>query len=402
MQAVIISFQSLAANSLGCYGNHWIETPNWDRFAATGAIFDRHFADIVDPVSPEPQSGDQVIAGPGFAWATGTHGLLGQASPVIPIGRRLKSQGISTRLITADQPSAWQRQAEFDQIESIELDRSPDPKPDQVPFARIVKAGLAGWNDSSTKSNSRLIWLHSPGPGHPPKGFDSLYTEDFEERGVDFSTLTEEERASHPSLYGGSVSLLDHWLGEFLKGIKVDQEPTLIIVTAAQGFLWQKTKHPSLPQDDRFELCDQRIQTPLSLQVVGDSRSNTVRSLRSNRLVQTCDLIPTLLDWFEISQSPAEQPLIGRSWLHELTADDAPRSFLRFGNGQGVDAVRTADWLCIRRHDKRPASHRDDDQTNRTALLFAKPEDIWDVNDVASQQPETVDEMMKHLSPAVG
>jgi hypothetical protein len=34
--------------------------------------------------------------------------------------------------------------------------------------------------------------------------------------------------------------------------------------------------------------------------------------------------------------------------------------------------------------------------------LFQKPEDIWDVNDVAAQYPETVDKLLKHLPASAG
>lgn len=402
MQAVIISFQSLAANCLGCYGNDWIETPNWDRFASSGAVFDRHFADIVD--LHESGSATQNVpsgVGPGssgLAWATGCHAVTESTSVArMPIGRRLRSHGICTRLITAGKSAVWQDLAEFDRVESVALDPSPDPLPDQVPFARVVKAGIAAWKDPSTRNSPRLIWLHTPGPGRPPKGFDSLYIEDFEERGIDFSKLTDDDRAAHPALYGGAVSLLDHWLGEFLKEIYTDQEPTLVVITAAQGQLWQQVKRPTPRADICDELCDQRVQAPLSLQVTSDSRSSLLRSLRSNRLVQTCDLVPTLADWFGLPDVADEPPLIGRSWLRELMDELPPREFLRVGNGHGVDAIRTSEWLCICRRPSNVQTKSSDLPSQGEVSLFQKPEDFWDVNDVAAQYPQTVDELQKNL-----
>ena len=43
MKAVFVLFDSLCRNALGCYGSPWVRTPNFDRFAARGVTFDRHF-----------------------------------------------------------------------------------------------------------------------------------------------------------------------------------------------------------------------------------------------------------------------------------------------------------------------------------------------------------------------
>src|SRR5690348_9041572 len=43
MKAVFVLFDSLCRNALGCYGSSWVRTPNFDRFAARGVTFDRHF-----------------------------------------------------------------------------------------------------------------------------------------------------------------------------------------------------------------------------------------------------------------------------------------------------------------------------------------------------------------------
>ena len=37
--AIVVMFDSLQFNYLGCYGNDWIKTPNFDRFAREGVLF---------------------------------------------------------------------------------------------------------------------------------------------------------------------------------------------------------------------------------------------------------------------------------------------------------------------------------------------------------------------------
>ena len=43
MKAVLVLFDSLCRNALGCYGSPWVKTPNFDRFAARAVTFDSHF-----------------------------------------------------------------------------------------------------------------------------------------------------------------------------------------------------------------------------------------------------------------------------------------------------------------------------------------------------------------------
>ncbi len=392
MQAVIVSFDSLAANSLGCYGNEWIETPHWDRLAATGVVFDRNFADTLGPCA-------------GMSWADGQHALRRPVSGErIAIGRRLKSSGVATKLIVAGQLQSWYQSAGIESYLSVEGREGLDAQPDEVPFAQLVKAGLTAWNDRSFAEAHRLLWLHSPGPGIPPMGFDDLYFEDFEERGQSIADLTEQERAGHPAVYAGAVSLIDHWLGELLAGIfeQTPADPLLVIVMAARGHLWHRIKASRLDslQIPRPPLCDQLIRTPLILKMLGDDRFNGFESLRSDRLVQTCDLAPTLLEWFGHPQSRTADSLEPQSWLQELTETVPGRSSVWIGNESGSDAVRTAEWLCVRdRTESRLTNPQVSDQPARVAL-FEKPEDIWDVSDVASQQPEIVAELLTRFPRA--
>src|SRR5437879_1798920 len=49
MKVLVIVARGLQAGALGCYGNRWARTPALDSLAATGALFDQHFADFPSP-----------------------------------------------------------------------------------------------------------------------------------------------------------------------------------------------------------------------------------------------------------------------------------------------------------------------------------------------------------------
>ncbi len=388
MQAVIISFDSIPTKSLGCYGNEWIETPNWDRLAATGAVFDHCFIDTLGTSA-------------GMAWSTGRHSLLPSRSPSIRMGNLLHAGPVETQLIASGVPRNWQQAFDFDDVIRVQERERIEPKPDEIPFAEAVKAAILARKVSPISRQPKLLWVHAPGPGFPPEGFEDLYFEDFEERGQDFSCLSDDDRSRHPAVYAGSVSLLDYWLGELLAQISkdVEDEPLLVIVMAATGFGWQHIKQSKLDTSlsKSHLLGDQLTQIPLVMNVIRDERFPNLNSLRSDRLVQTLDLAPTLIDWFNLAPFAVDPEFPGRSWLRELTEDAPPRSMVWYGDGAQAKAIRTSDWLCIHTNsidsqvDLSKSSH-----TTQTALFF-KPDDIWDVNDIAAQQPEVVAELLSQI-----
>jgi len=49
MKAIVFVLRGCPAGWLGTYGNEWVGTPNLDRFAAESVVFDRHISDRPDP-----------------------------------------------------------------------------------------------------------------------------------------------------------------------------------------------------------------------------------------------------------------------------------------------------------------------------------------------------------------
>src|SRR5690349_19101319 len=53
MKTLVIVASGLHLGYIGCYGNEWVQTPNLDRLAAEGIVFDQHYADQPDAVGAE-------------------------------------------------------------------------------------------------------------------------------------------------------------------------------------------------------------------------------------------------------------------------------------------------------------------------------------------------------------
>ena len=89
MNAIVVSFDRLPESFLGCCGNSWIETPNFDRLAAQSAVFHQHFAE------------DSSLASPRHAWWSGRYECRRtNAAPHedwLPVF--LKNRGVTVRIL---------------------------------------------------------------------------------------------------------------------------------------------------------------------------------------------------------------------------------------------------------------------------------------------------------------
>jgi len=390
MQAIVVTFDRLATRLLGCYGNEWIETPHFDRLASTATVYDDHFADTVGPSR-------------GRAWMTGRHALRnsevpGPASP----GEFLRAAGVSRRVVTSDVAllSGFTK-ANFDQCQSVSGSEGLDANPSE-----LVQAGVATLNDESFGTDKRLLWLHAPEPGLPPEGFATLYFEDFEERGVDIAEIRREEWGRQLAVAGGSVSLVDHWLGVLVEAIQTASRnrPTLILIAASGGRAWMEefiAASPAVKRDSPVvRLRDQETKSPLILAVSHDERSSLLSSIRCKEFVQPMDVLPTLLDWF--GQSAVAEQFHGQSLLRVALGEGNEHEAIVFGDEDCCLGIRTRKWSCLARitdplKSLAPGGVVDERDWPDHVQLFVKPDDIWDVTDVSTQYPSICQQLLQNI-----
>jgi hypothetical protein len=70
MRVILLCVHGLTPASLGCYGNEQRPTPNFDRLAAQSVVFDQHFADVPS------------VVGARHALLTGRHAIPRMLSPI--------------------------------------------------------------------------------------------------------------------------------------------------------------------------------------------------------------------------------------------------------------------------------------------------------------------------------
>jgi len=178
------------------------------------------------------------------------------------------------------------------------------------------------------------------------------------------------------------VALLDAALGRLLD--QIDQaaatSPTLLIVTGGQGMT---VREPGLLLDDWERLAEESVHTPLFVRPAGMNQGT-----RRQELVQTVDLFPTLADWFGVDM--AGTSLDGKSLLPVIRGEEHElHSRALIADGQGFAGIRTGEFYLV----TPPAGPTEHDQRR----LFAKPEDVWETNDVAAQFPDLVDKLTSEL-----
>ena len=179
----------------------------------------------------------------------------------------------------------------------------------------------------------------------------------------------------------GQVVLLDACMEVLVDAIDASRaaENSLLIVTSPRGF--------PLGEHHRVGACDhalfgELIQIPLFCRFPEGKSA----SVRERGLIQPASLYDTLADWFDVLPRPASH------WASSFLLPSEESASFRdrgFSVATGYQAVRTPGWfLCTAREDE----HK----------LFVKPDDRWEVNDVASRREDVVELLLEVLHDARG
>jgi arylsulfatase A-like enzyme len=376
MNAICLVLDRLHAGYVGAYGNSWVETPALDRLASRSLVFDRALVD-----SPQLERLCR-------SYWQGWPALCPAAAESRPsLAALLREAGVSTALMS-DDPQIARHPLAVDFDELIEIDPPWQPQSageiEQTHFARCF-VQMIEWLEEAREPF--LLWCHFGGLGttwDAPLRFRESYCEEGDPSPPLSADVPEQMlpvdhdpdvRLGITQSYAGQVTLLDTCLGamlEFLDGQPAGRE-TLLSLSSARGF--------PLGEHRRVGACDdalygELVAVPWMLRFPDASGA----AVRSQSLVEPSDLWATLLDWWHVGGVPASPT--ARSLLPTAQENAAaPRE--RLGIAAGAErAIRTPAWY-LRAGDE--------------AELFAKPDDRWEVNDVASRCPEVVEGLQEAL-----
>jgi len=335
MKVIMVMFDTLNKRFLPPYGCDWVHAPNFKRLAEKTVIFDNCYAGSL-PCMPARRE-----------LHTGRYNFLHRSwGPMEPFDdsmpEMLKKEGIYTHLVS-DHYHYWQdggltyhnRYNTWEIVRGHEGDawkgevKDPDipshvktmregtftwrqdwvnrkymRKEEDQPQARTFKKGIEFIKTNCSEDNW-FIQIETFDPHEPfftQESYKALYKHDYTGPHFDWPnygivTETPQEVEHCRKEYAASVSMCDNYLGKILDLMdeKNMWEDTMLIVNVDHGFLlgeknwWAKAIQPAY---------NEIVQIPL---FIWDPRSKK-RNVRRKALVQTIDIVPTILEFFNIKR----------------------------------------------------------------------------------------------------
>jgi arylsulfatase A-like enzyme len=391
MKVILFLLRGCHAGWFGTYGNEWVGTPHCDRLAHEGIVWDRHFADLVDPIQ--------------------------QRQRLMSLVRTLRTEGVVTALVrthdqTHDFPAPFYEAWEYLFDARPKVGHSP-LRPfvecwprilDQLAnFPRLflcVDFGrlLPPWDVPHEVFTAYLDLEETTAPGvlneaeqvsameehqpFPPSLQESVETADTEaippctEPPVGAFDNTDDTAWQwlHAS-FAAVVTTWDAEIGEawdYLRQHPLQQE-AIWILTSDLGF--PLGEHGRVGWD-RPWLYEEVVHLPLIIRLPGAHQGGR----RVPILSQATDLLATLREGFlggapSVGEGQSLMPIV-QGKAHPGRQEVI--SFWEMEHAAEV-ALRTDNWSFL-------LPLRTPAEEERQPQLYAKPEDRWEVNDLRSRQ----------------
>lgn len=344
MKIIVIEAIGLHLGYLGCYGNDWVATPNLDRLASEGIVFDWHIAD-----QPELQAKTP--------WHERSVGTGRYAFPCQPPAA--SNLALTPRVVRCERLSS---------------------------FASDASGAIA--------TGEPWLWIEGPSLLPPwtldEELLDAYFDEDDIEEGLapwfdpplDLVKLNEADVLQLQNTYAAAVTVFDAQLGALLNQLSL--ENTLLCMTARSGLPLGEHGMIGVP---RPALHDELVRVPLVVRLPNAAEAG----MRIGALTQPVDLLPTFLDVLSLPV-----PFMHGTSLGPLMRGESESIRPYAVSGMRVNEyenwlLRTPDW-ALHLPIEQPET-----TTSRAPQLFVKPEDRWEVNDLYQQQIESADIMEKTL-----
>jgi arylsulfatase A-like enzyme len=380
MNAICLVIDRLHWGYLGAYGNSWIATPAIDRLAGEGFVFDRAMVD-----SPRLESLYR-------SYWQGTHALAPSASPGPDqsLAALLDAGRIATHLVTDDpQIARHPLAAAFDEVVELDPPRHADP------VARIDQSHLGRCFAQLIGHVKRLtgpfcLWCHLTGMAAPwdaPYQFRTAYLDADDPEPSRSAAVPNEMLADgfNPDklfgitqAYAGQVALMDECLGALLDFLDTHAtgQGTLLALLSARGF--------PLGEHRRLGPCDEAIYGELvHVPMIFRFPDALGAASRSQALVNPSDLWATLLDWWQVPDRPSSPTAQSLLPLVRGEAETVRDRLLIAGDG-AQRAIVTPAWYL---------------RSAEKLELFAQPDDLWHVNNVADRCCDVADSLAALIPP---
>jgi len=353
LNVVVIITDSLRVDHVGCYGSH-VETPNVDRLAEDGTVFEQAFSEGL-PTLPTRTT-----------WWTGRYtfpfrGWQPFENSDLLLAEVLWNRGYKSALISDTyhmhkpiyncgrgfDDVIWVRGQEYDpwivdpdidvdiakvhRLRGDESDKLWKPRFEQYLrnvswvrveedyfVARVVKRAVA-WLERTVELKGQrdnlFLWVDCFDPHEPwdpPEPYRSMYDRGYEGQelidpvpGDITGYMTPSELKHTRALYAGEVTFVDKWVGVLLDKLReLDlYDETLIMYTTDHGEPLDDHGYVRKAKPYNYE---ELVHIPWIIK----HPEKVGRGKRIGAIVQTVDLMPTILDFLEIDIEGLELPYL--------------------------------------------------------------------------------------------
>lgn len=411
MRAIVFALPGLPVGWLGAYGNDWVGTPNLDRLAAEGVVFDRHISDCPKPAA-------------------------------LAFGSRLRD-GAKTVLVRANHPDTDAPPSYYAGWGEV-FDARPQPE-DDSPLSHLLRV-FPALLDRLASEPTFLLWIETDRlipPWDVQQDVFEAYLDDGEDDDEPTDTADELDEAeqdepddegdfpdgeeefdspltpdpspleekvppySDPPVGPFDRSDLDAWdyLHRTFAAVvtKLDAELGQLFDDLRsrgldQSAAWVVTSDYGIPLGEHGQiglyrpwLHEELVHLPLILRLPGAEQSGR----RVSGFTQPPDLVPTLHSL--LGTKPSAE-VDGFDLLPLARGEASARAFAVTQlelNGAAEIAIRTDAWALL------VPTHVPDGDPSREPRLYGKPDDRWEVNDLRARNIERADELEAMLRAEV-
>ena len=432
LNLVVIIADTFRADHLGCYGNDWIKTPNFDRLAREGVVFTNCYADGL-PTIPERRV---LFTGKSIVPMEVHGGWTPLRDEDISLPEVLKEHGFRTAFIAdtfhyfkpkmnfhrgfdswqwirGQETDLWQSGPEekfdpkkhmpehlwnenYDRQMRQYLMNTQDIRGEEDYFcARSFRTAMT-WLERNRNTSPFMLWIDTFDPHEPwdaPERFQKMYCDQYPcERflfgyGVRNEDIRDEDLPAIRGLYAAEVSFVDMWFGRLLTRMEELglMEDTLILFSTDHGtHLGEEGYVQKAPPGPLNSFVAQ-------LPLIVRHPDTAYAGRRVDELVSSIDCMPTLLELLSIEDRPEMDG--ENAWALVTGESDTihERVFTQFGP---FAAVRDRTWHYFQ--------HTKGEKSDTVPCLYDLEDDPGERHNVVDQHPEVVREMRGYLEKRLG
>jgi len=400
---IVVMLDTLSSDYLGCYGNNWIKTPNMDRLAREGVLFENNYIEGV-PTVPCRRSmhtgryhlhakgwsalglDDTTIADlcwgrpidtalvfdcsmyrlPKFGYTRGfdkvwfIHGHDGDYDyfKKDPLYHFDPKDFVEENVLK----EASNREGEklvgpmMDEIET-HLRESQYWKCDEDHMAARVMKQAVKYLKQTDRNKQFFLWVDCFDP-HEPFDPPSVYNPDmkcpydpdykgkemiFPLWGPVAGMYTEPQLHHIRMIYAEKVTMVDKWLGYLINQVKAMglEDNTLFLMVSDHGHPFGEGKHGhGIIRKCRPWPYEELVHAPMIMKAPGLPAGKRVKGF-----TQSCDVAPTVIEWLGL---PAHPEMTGKSLLPLAKCEvEKVRDFAIAGYFRYSASIITEDWSYI-------------------------------------------------------